>query len=259
MLANGLNRDNTGAMSAFESVPVTRESTDSTADILTWLGRLPTFNEVLTIFNGPFEPNTFVEGVEALDRWEIIASSDVQGDSETADKSKRSDHFDYHTDGFYLPEPPALFLLNCENPGTEGIQTSFVNTKELLQKLDDQLPILRILRFVYIGKTLERYSRPLIEQHPVDRSLITNLVTRGFVEPEVTLGTINRLPDFREINNAMCELYKAIADSTSYVHTWQAGDTVVCDNVTYIHARVADIPDPERKLYRIWASQTSPL
>lgn len=218
---------------------------------------IPTYNGLLRVFRGDFSPESFTNALGASTQYKIIEGAEgpfsaIQGSYSTADRSKRSDSFDYHTDGFFFDTPPPLFSLICENPGVLNSKTSLVDSKEVLQKVEKYLPILGLLKFNYISKTLKRYSRPLIERHPIDGSPITNLVTRGYVEPYVDESSLSTLPDYRYINEAMSALYSAIDDSVVYTHSWQRGDVLVADNHTFLHARLAENPDAVRRLSRIW-------
>jgi alpha-ketoglutarate-dependent taurine dioxygenase len=230
-------------------------------EALDWLQQQPDYNNVLRVTSdSEFDAFEFVETVQFGDMgYEIIPSSDglvsiVQDNQMTqaVDRSQQSSSFDYHTDGFYLNQPPALFLLSCENAGSQGAQTGFVNTKEALKSISEHLPILRGLELIYIAKDLQRYRRPLIEEHPVDGQSITNLVTRGYVEPIVSEETLADLSDIREVSCAMSALFSAIKESVSYVHTWRDGDLVIADNHTFLHARLTNAPDSDRELHRIW-------
>jgi alpha-ketoglutarate-dependent taurine dioxygenase len=207
---------------------VTEGLADETA-IVQWLDDTPTYNGVLRVFRGDFSPESFTQALEESTKYEIIEGAEgpysaIQGTQGTADRSKRSDPFDYHTDGFFFDTPPGL------------------------------------LKFRYISKSLQRYSRPLVETHPVDGLPISNLVTRGYVEPEVVdEKSLAALPDFRYITEAMSALYSAIDDSVVYEHSWRPGDVLLADNHTFLHARLAATPDAARRLSRIWLGQAVEL
>jgi alpha-ketoglutarate-dependent taurine dioxygenase len=243
------------------STPYLEEGLADEAAIVQWLDDTPTYNGVLRVFRGDFSPEPFTQALGESTKYKIIDGAEgpysaIQGtgggNGGTADRSKRSDPFDYHTDGFFFDTPPPLFSLVCENPGESNSKTSFVDTKEVLRKVEDYMPILGLLKFRYISKSLQRYSRPLVESHTIDGAPITNLVTRGYVEPEVDADSLAALPDFRFMNEAMSALYSAIDDSVAYEHSWQKGDVLVADNHTFIHARLAKTPDAARRLSRIW-------
>lgn len=245
--------------------PYLDESMKAEVEIVQWLDEIPSYNGVLSVFRGDFTTGTLIEELAKSTKYKIIngaegPSSAIQGtgggSGSTADRSKRSDPFDYHTDGFFFDTPPPLFLLVCENPGDSNSNTSFVDTKEVLRKVGDYMPILEIMQFRYISKSAMKYTRPLVEKHPVDGLPITNLVTRGFVEPEVDKDSLGNLPDYRFIIEAMSALYAAIDDSVVYEHSWQRGDVLLADNHTYIHARLAPNPDAVRRLSRIWLART---
>jgi hypothetical protein len=252
-------------MPANPGSPYLEEGVADEAAIVQWLDDRPTYNGVLRVFRGDFSPEPFTEALGESTKYRVIDGAEgpysaIQGtgvgNGGTADRSKRSDPFDYHTDGFFFDTPPPMFSLVCENPGNSDSKTSFVDTKEVLQKVENFMPILGLLKFRYISKSLQRYTRPLVESHPIDGQPITNLVTRGFVEPEVDADTLAALPDFRFISEAMSALYSAIDDSVAYEHSWQKGDVLVADNHTYIHARLAKTPDATRRLSRIWLGRT---
>lgn len=229
----------------------------SSEEIVQWLDDQPSYNGILKVFRGEVSGESLAQAVDGSTKFQIINGAEgafgtIQGSENTADRSKRSDSFDYHTDGFFFETPPPLFSLVCEDPGTTDSRTAFVDTKEVFHKVEDYLPILGLLKFKYISKSLERYSRPLVEHHPIDGLPITNLVTRGYVEPEVDKDSLPTLPDFRFMNEAMSALYAAIDKSVVYTHSWQKGDALIADNHTYIHARLAAAPDMARRLSRLW-------
>lgn len=241
------------------------ESMHDEAEIVQWLDNTPTYNGVLRVFRGDFSPEALTQAIGESTKYKIINGAEgpysaIQGTGDgtgsTADRSKRSDPFDYHTDGFFFDTPPPLFSLVCENPGELNSKTSFVDTKEVFPKVEEYMPVLGLLKFRYISKSLQRYTRPLIERHPIDGLPITNLVTRGYVEPEVDKDTLAELPDYRFVIEAMSALYSAVDESVVYEHSWQKGDVLLADNHTFIHARLARAPDAVRRLSRVWLGRT---
>jgi alpha-ketoglutarate-dependent taurine dioxygenase len=220
----------------------------------------PDYAGLLEVVNGPFDANSFVEAVpDSLPGYEVIPSSDgsisvVQArDMPGTDKSKRADSFGFHTDGIYRPQPPAIFILACEEPGTTDTKTVFVDSRDVARRLSSYLPALSQLQFSYIDKTGTKISRPLIEAHPLTGEPVMHSVTHGFAEPLTdSLGqTAETLPQ-DEVDEAMLALSAALRAVPSYTHSWQKNDVLMADNQAYLHARAATQPDLSRKLSRVW-------
>ncbi|CAN0090514.1 unnamed protein product, partial [Phaeothamnion confervicola] len=61
--------------------------------------------------------------------------STVRHGSDPLDQSARTEHFDFHTDGLYLNEPPHYCALHCINAGKHSASTVFVDSREVLASL----------------------------------------------------------------------------------------------------------------------------
>jgi alpha-ketoglutarate-dependent taurine dioxygenase len=223
-------------------------------DVCDLLNKTPNYAGLLEVVNGAFDPESFVaDSSSQLRYYSVAPSSDgtisvIQGHQEGRDKSQRSDSFDYHTDGVYRPQPPALFMLACENPGTANTSTVFLDSRRVVRELTDYLPILGQLQFTYTDKRGVDRSRPMLEPHPLTGELVMHSVTLGHAEPLSTARNVKQ----SAIDEAMLALDSTLRSLPPYRHSWKQGDVVIADNQAYLHARVASAPDPLRKLGRVW-------
>ncbi len=170
------------------------------------------------------------------------------------DRSKQTTNFSLHTDGAYYSLPPYGIVLACYDPGLGDAPTYFSDTTAAINKLSEQnLKTLLALNYTYIAKDSTFYTRPLIEKHPFNNNLITNLTSRGFLSPVVNPNNLQEIPEVFDYSQAFEMLRVAISDSLVLEHYWEKGDILVFDNYTYLHGRRGnEKPDYSRHLSRLW-------
>jgi alpha-ketoglutarate-dependent taurine dioxygenase len=160
------------------------------------------------------------------------------------DFSNRTNFFDWHCDGLYLPNPPKFALLHCLNPGNGEARTEFANTNQVLAKLEPRsLLTLKKLRSHYVGHG-GTYSHPILTS---DGML---LASRGYASPLPDLPFEDH-PSIRDISEALTELYHHL-DESAVPYEWSTGGTLVFNQYQYMHRRNSSTIDRDRKLIRMW-------
>lgn len=225
----------------------------------------PDYSGLFEIFNGDFDAATFVAEVPSqLPTYQVIPSSEgdvsiVQPtDEKNPGRSQRADSFDYHTDGNYLPTPPSLFILACENPGTTDTKTAFIDSRNVVKAMAQHMPTLRRLNFSYFNKHGQKVTRPMVEHHPITEEEVMYCVTHGFPEPRINATREPEAVTPTEIKGVMQALRVALQSVPTYMHSWSKGDVILADNQTFLHARVTTTPDPRRRLSRVWLGPITP-
>lgn len=144
-----------------------------------------------------------------------------------------------HWDGAFHTEPSKL-LFYCTQSEGKGGETVFVNTEEIWKDLskDEQEKLLKI-RLIYKTAKLAHYGGlidvPLVQKHPRSGNVILRMAER--VETNLNpvelriLGTNNEEEFYHYI------VKKLYDPRYQYVHEWEKGDLVICDNFTYLHGR----------------------
>jgi alpha-ketoglutarate-dependent taurine dioxygenase len=160
------------------------------------------------------------------------------------DCSDRTEYFDWHSDGLYLPKPPRFALLHCLNPGNGQAKTELANTNQVLTKLSSRsLRTLSKLRSHYVGHGAS-----------FDHPILTNngmlLASRGYVSPLLDLPFEDQ-PSIRDISETLSELYYHLDDS-AVPYEWNTGGTLIFDQYQYMHRRNSAGIDRDRKLIRMW-------
>lgn len=220
----------------------------------------PNYAGLFEVIHAPFDAKAFVDEVpQYLPTYQVVPSSEGEvsivqpSDEKNPDRSRRGDSFDFHTDGNYLPQLPALFLLACEDPGTNDTKTAFMDSRDVVREMQEYVPTLGRLQFSYYDKHDTKVTRPMIETHPVTGETIMHCVTHGYAEPlvDATTGKVEVVPQV-EIEEVMIALDAALRIVPTYVHSWRKGDVIIADNQTFLHARQATTPDPNRRLSRVW-------
>lgn len=168
-----------------------------------------------------------------------------------------TNHVPYHWDGAFHKEPQILIFYCLASPEIqEGGETLFCNTEMLLQEcsLNDR-DIYGSIRLRYKTEKLSHYGgiteADLIQFHPITGNTILR-----FAEAV----------DYQELNPVSVEVVNASNKVPSgwqqhliqklydprycYTHSWKAGDLIVVDNFSLLHARNAYKKGSERHLLR---------
>jgi alpha-ketoglutarate-dependent taurine dioxygenase len=202
------------------------------------------------------DPALFLELLRET-RLRIVPTSEgpvsvVSERGDPRDFSRQSGSFDLHTDGLYHEKIPQLVILWCENHGTGSARTTFADTRLALAQLEDEIPVLRKLESVYIGKTGGEFSNAVVQTHPWTGEETVSLGSRAFLKPRYDPASIADVPPLRSVVDAAQRLFAALDRSVVHAQRWHEGGFVLFDNYRFVHGRVAQQPDLARRLLRIW-------
>jgi len=168
----------------------------------------------------------------------------------------------WHTDTMYTRNPhKATTLFSVEVP-TVGGNTKFSNQymaydalpAEIKEKLRHSMA-LNAYEFGTTIKTFERYDRAAVPHHahPVFRKHPETGRISVYVCPLMTEEIIGL--DAAESTAILAEIYAIQGrDEFVYEHMWRAGDLVMWDNRSLLHARTDFSPDQRRLLRRVTIS-----
>lgn len=182
-----------------------------------------------------------------------------------ADNSATSKYFSLHTDGKYLPNVPEMVLLHCINPGTSEIPTVFVDTKDIIEKLQEieRLDEAKEYDLVFRNKDGVDFIRPVLETNPKNGEPVMNV---ALASPQCQLvPAINSTKTASDAKNYYDLLDKIAEDDIpTFAHIWEQDDAVVFDNLRLIHGRglpehkILQTSDFQRHLHRIWLRRRHP-
>lgn len=144
-----------------------------------------------------------------------------------------------HWDGAFHTEPSKLLFYCTESEGNGG-ETVFVNTEEIWKCLTslEKEKFLNI-RLVYKTSKLAHYGGlidvSLVQKHPLSGNTILRMAERV----NTALNPVElRILGTRDENEFYDYMVNKLYDSKfQYVHKWEKGDLVICDNFTYLHGR----------------------
>src|SRR5882672_8627289 len=211
-------------------------------------------DDILDLSKVNFDPHQFIELINKSEKFEIIHSHDgpisvvlEENEKRIGDFSKMSTDFGKHIDGLYKENPPQFVILYCENEGLGEATTNFydgkfiANVVKRLFKADD-------LIMNYISRNGKIYPQKFIRQHPITKSDVMTIASRGFIQqdPKSNLG---EMPNLDELNQIIT-LANCIPPKHSMI--FKNHDLMLSDNYSFPHSRMSQIVDRERKLYRIW-------
>lgn len=162
------------------------------------------------------------------------------------DCSDRTEFFDWHSDGLYLPQPPRFVLLHCLDPGGGEVVTELASVDKVLNSLPlFGLRTLRRLRSHYIG-------HGGCFDHPILAGDNMLLASRGYISPLPGLS-LDDIPSTRDIGEALAELYEEL-DAAAVPYEWAKGRTLIFEQRKFMHRRESRVIDRDRKLIRMWFS-----
>jgi alpha-ketoglutarate-dependent taurine dioxygenase len=220
-------------------------------------------------FSVDLDPVAFIGSLSVGNVLTPIASSDgivshVRENplASTADNSGTSRYFSLHTDGKYLPEVPEMVVLHCVNPGTSEIPTVFVDTKDIIDTLQDidRLDEAKEYDLIFRNKDGLDFIRPLLEINPKNGEPVMNI---AIASPQCHLRPLADSGRTQADADKFYALLEKIAeeDISTLPHTWRKNDAVVFDNLRLVHGRglpehkMLEISDFQRHLHRIWLSR----
>lgn len=78
------------------------------------------------------------------------------------------------------------------------------------------------------------------------------LGSRAYLQPSMADYPRRDLPTMRDVARAGTDVLAAIDASMVYEEFWSAGHFLMFDNYRYPHRREGRLPDPNRRLLRLW-------
>ena len=144
-----------------------------------------------------------------------------------------------HWDGAFYKEPRKLLFYCTESEGKGG-ETIFVNTEKLWSDLSPvEQEECRKITLTYRTKKLAHYGGeitiPLVQKHPATGNTILRLAEKVETNLNPVELEIHGSENAEEFYSAMIK--KLYQEKYLYVHDWQKGDLLICDNYTYLHGR----------------------
>lgn len=158
-----------------------------------------------------------------------------------------------HWDGAFFKEPSKLLFYCTESEG-EGGETLFVNTEMIWEDLsEEEKEMCRGIRMIYRTEKLAHYGGlidvPLVQTHPVTGKTIMRMAEK--VKTKLNPVELRILGTRDEEGFYHFMLSKLYDPKYQYVHHWEKGDVVVCDNFTYLHGRKSLGQNKNRTFKRI--------
>lgn len=178
---------------------------------------------------------------EKILHWDFGPIMDMKFSPEAPNYLFSSEKVPLHWDGAFYREPAHL-LFYCTQAEGPGGETLFLNTELLWESLSfDEQEECKKITLNYSTEKKAHYGGeitiPLVQKHPVTGKTILRIAQKveTILNP-VTLKIIGA--------NDPLDFYKRMEEKLSdprflYVHEWQKGDVVICDNFTYLHGRAA--------------------
>jgi len=186
--------------------------------------------------------------VEAADV-RTIAYDEVAARTSTA---LSLDGLDPHTDGSFLPKPPARFLLSCSRPDEHGGgATRLVPVDHVVKEAPAwALDALISSRFrflkTYDGDFTDSVVAPVLTRADDGRMHIR---WRG--DPIYIPGAVP--PSHPRADDAAAWLHQLLVNADAHCRVLQRGDVIVVPNRIVVHGREPLSPSSPREILRAWA------
>lgn len=176
---------------------------------------------------------------EKILHWDFGPVMEMKYDREAKNYLFSSEAVPFHWDGAFYKEPAKLLFYCTESEG-EGGETIFVNTEEIWKELSvSEQEKLRSIRLIYKTSKVAHYGGmidvPLVQKHPATGNTILRMAER--VKTDLNPVELRILGTKDEVAFYEYMVEKLYDPRFLYVHQWQKGDLIVCDNFTYLHGR----------------------
>ncbi len=185
--------------------------------------------------------------------WEFGSIMNMKFDPEAPNYLFSAEEVPLHWDGAFYREP-ALLLFYCTETQGNGGETFFLNTELLWDSLTkSEKSECQKITLKYSTEKRAHYGGeitiPLVQQNPLTGTTILRMAEK--VETKLNPVTLeifgsDNAEDFYERMKAKLNDPRFL-----YVHSWQKGDLVICDNFTYLHGRKALRGNLNRSFKRI--------
>ncbi len=171
--------------------------------------------------------------------WDFGPIMEMKFDREAKNYLFSDESVPLHWDGAFYKEPSKLLFYCTESEG-EGGETIFVNTEMIWEDLSNEEKEMCLgIRMIYKTEKLAHYGGqidvPLVQMHPVTSKTIMRIAEK--VETKLNPVELRILGTNDEEGFYQFMLSKLYDPKYQYVHRWEKGDVVVCDNFTYLHGR----------------------
>ncbi|HKR04928.1 MAG TPA: TauD/TfdA family dioxygenase [Bacteroidia bacterium] len=191
-----------------------------------------TFFKIINSFEGPFT---------------IIKDLGIN----SADYSKQSGFFDFHTDGLYNQNNiPSLVFLYCKTKGKQINHTTFIDGNSFSKLIVEKRSLLNKLSLVFVNRNGEDIENNLIQIHKWTNEILIILGDRAFIRPRKSIEA-KEYPTLREISEITNKIFSIIKEGNKIIHTWENNDLLIFDNQRFLHSRQGKETDIERELIRI--------
>ena len=185
--------------------------------------------------------------------WEFGPVMNMKFDPEAPNYLFSAEAVPLHWDGAFYREPSNL-LFYCVETNGEGGETVFLNTELLWNSLsDEEKDECHRITLRYTTEKKAHYGGEivvsLVQKHPETGAIILRMAEE--VETKLNPVTLEILGSGDSVSFYQRMKKKLYDPKFQYVHKWQRGDLVVCDNFTYLHGRRALENNLSRSFKRI--------
>jgi alpha-ketoglutarate-dependent taurine dioxygenase len=185
--------------------------------------------------------------------WDFGPIMEMKFDREAKNYLFSDESVPLHWDGAFFKEPSKLLFYCTESEG-EGGETVFVNTEMIWEDLsEEEKKMCCGVRMIYKTEKLSHYGGlidvPLVQTHPVTGKTIMRMAEK--VETKLNPVELRILGTNNEEGFYQFMVSKLYDPKYQYVHRWEKGDLVVCDNFTYLHGRKSLGQNRKRTFKRI--------
>lgn len=216
-------------------------------------------NRIL-IFRGfpPLEADAFTRFSEHFGEileWEFGAVNDLVVHDEARNYLYTNHAVPFHWDGAFIGTPPHYIIFHCDlapAPG-DGGETLFCDTTRVLDHAPaEQRALWEQIVITYSTEKIVHYggtfSSPVIVKHPFEQTAVLR-----YAEPVVDLNPVTlSIAGVADRAGFIDDLGRRLRDPRCcYSHRWLAGDLVVADNHTLLHAREAFRAGAARHIRRV--------
>lgn len=166
--------------------------------------------------------------------------------------SQTMEEAQFHTDSQYAAEPENAFGLYCVTPDMPGKGTNtLIAAEDILTQLQEQEDVISSLRLPFPFRVPSVFTqngkdeKPEVTWAPIVTDRLFRFRKDTLEDGIEAVGEISR-----EQRQALSALNKAIQDAPKQTKHLQAGEALIVNNHTMLHARTP-YDNPHRLLYRV--------
>ncbi len=166
----------------------------------------------------------------------------------------------FHTDESFIATPPKATILFAVDVPSSGGDTRYINMKQAYETLpeDTKARIGKLTAIHYYGKKREGRKVPTLTEaqmkdtppvpHPIVRTHDETGAKTLYVHETMTDCIDGMTPQESEALLRRLYDHSTKNPSLQYHHKWRAGDFVIWDNRSTLHAATADYDEHEKRL-----------